>query len=76
MQAFGEYNAKQVTLLGTLGNLYHYSFAGKKEIKKARITVTVTAVNIFSKYVAQTDNKQRPEFISRVDNRFYNRALN
>ncbi|MFT3933124.1 MAG: TonB-dependent receptor [Chitinophagaceae bacterium] len=75
VQAFGEYNTTQVTLLGKLGSLYHYSIAGKKEIKKARMFVTLSAVNFFNNYVAQTDEKRQPTFVSFVDNRFYNRAL-
>lgn len=75
VQAFGEYNTRQVTLLGTLGRRYYYSLAAKKEIKKARLTVTLAAVNLFTKYVSQADEKQRPTFISSVDNRYYNRAV-
>jgi outer membrane receptor protein involved in Fe transport len=75
VQVFGEYNTRQVTLLGKLGNIYHYSFAGKKEIKKARMTLTLSAVNLFAKYATQTDHKQRPTFISSVDDRYYNRAV-
>ena len=75
VQAFGEYDTRKVTLLGTLGRRYHYSFAAKKEIKKARITITLAAVNPFTKYISQPDIKERPAFISIVDNRYYNRAL-
>ncbi|MBN8861121.1 MAG: TonB-dependent receptor [Sphingobacteriales bacterium] len=75
VQAFGEYDTRQVTLLGTLGRRYYYSLAAKKEIKKARLTVTLAAVNLFTKYVSQADEKQRPTFISSVDNRYYNRAV-
>ncbi len=75
VQAFGEYESREVTLLGSLGHLYHYSFAGKKELKKAGITVTLAAVNLFSKYVTQADDKQRPTFISSVNSRYYNRAV-
>jgi outer membrane receptor protein involved in Fe transport len=75
VQAFGEYNTRQVTLLGTLGRNYYYSFAAKKEIKKARMTVTLATVNLFAKYVAQKDDKKRPTFISLAENRYYNRAV-
>src|SRR5690606_33180554 len=68
VQAFGEYNARQVTLMGTLGRRYYYSFAGKKEIKKTRITITLATVNLFTKYIGQTDIKTRPNFVSAVDN--------
>lgn len=59
----------------SVGRVHYYSFAGKKEIKKARLTITLAAVNPFSNYIAQTDQKQRPQFISTIDNRYYNRAL-
>ncbi len=75
VQAFGEYNTRQVTLLGNLGSLYHYSFAGKKEFKKARMTLTLAAINVFSKYVQQTEYMARPNFNSYTDNLYYNRAL-
>ncbi len=75
LQAFGEYNTRQVTLLGEEGRFYYYSFAAKKEIKKAKLTVTLAAVNPFHEYASQTDTKQRPSFISRADNRYYNRAF-
>jgi outer membrane receptor protein involved in Fe transport len=75
LQVFGDYNTRAITLLGTGGRIYYYSFAGKKEIKKARLTITLAAINPFTQYIAQTDQKQRPDFISTVDNRFYNRAF-
>lgn len=75
VQAFGEYKTKAITLLGTLGRVHYYSFAGKKEIKKARLTITLAAVNPFEQFIAQTDEKQRPQFISTINNRYYNRAL-
>ncbi|WEK33515.1 MAG: TonB-dependent receptor [Candidatus Pseudobacter hemicellulosilyticus] len=75
VQAFGEYTTRQVTLLGTLGRRYYYSFAGKKEISGSRMTITLAAVNLFSPYVEQTDDKLRPAFISSVANRYYNRAV-
>ncbi|MFT3702710.1 MAG: TonB-dependent receptor [Agriterribacter sp.] len=75
VQIFGEYETKAIRLLGTEGSVYQYSFAGKKDIKKARMSVTLAAVNLFSTYIAQTDYKQRPDFISNISNRFYNRAV-
>lgn len=75
VQTFGEYNTRSVTLLGSRGRRYYYSFSGKKEFKKAKMSVTVAAVNPFSAYIAQTELKERPTFSSVVDNRYYNRSF-
>ncbi|MEO5996745.1 MAG: outer membrane beta-barrel family protein, partial [Chitinophagaceae bacterium] len=75
VQAFAKYNTRMITLLGTLDDIYQYSFAGKKEIKQARISVTLAAVNIFTNYISQANTKQRFNYISIVDQHFYNRSL-
>ncbi|MFT3822555.1 MAG: TonB-dependent receptor [Chitinophagaceae bacterium] len=75
IQVFGEYTARSVTLLGSEGRFYYYSFAGKKEIKKARMAVTLAAVNPFGAYVTQVERMQRPMFTSVTDNRYYNRSF-
>lgn len=75
IQAFGEYNSRAVTLLGSLGSLYYYSFAGKKEFKQARMSLTLAAVNPFAAYVSQKDVKERPAFLSVLDKSYYNRSF-
>jgi outer membrane receptor protein involved in Fe transport len=75
VQAFGEYNTRAVTLLGSQTGRYYYSFAVKKEIKKQKLTITVAAINPFNEYVAQSVLTSRPTFQSTVDNRYYSRAL-
>lgn len=75
VQAFGEYNTRSVTLLGSLGSMYYYSFAARKEFKKTRTSLTIAAVNPFANYVSQKDIKERPAFSSVVDNRYYNRSF-
>ncbi len=75
LQAFGEYNTRVTTLMGTLGRSYYYSFAGKKELKKERITITLSAVNLFTKYVGQSETMEGVGFVSVVDQRYYNRAV-
>ncbi|MBX2923435.1 MAG: TonB-dependent receptor [Chitinophagaceae bacterium] len=75
VQAFGEYNTRMVTLLGYRTGRYYYSFAGKKEFKKIKINVTLAAVNLFNKFISQEDVFERPDFYSRIDNRYYSRAV-
>ncbi len=75
VQVFGEYNTRMVTLQGHRTGRYFYSFAGKKELKKAKINITLAAVNPFHKFISQADVFIRPDFNSRIDNRYYSRAV-
>lgn len=75
VQVFGEYNTRMVTLQGHRTGRYYYSFAGKKELKKLKINITLATVNPFNKYISQTDVFARPDFYSRIDNRYFNRAV-
>ncbi|MBX3252836.1 MAG: TonB-dependent receptor [Chitinophagaceae bacterium] len=75
VQAFGEYNTRMVTLQGYRTGRYYYSFAGKKELKKYKINITLAAVNLFNKFISQENVFERPDFYSRIDNRYYNRAV-
>lgn len=74
-QVFGEYTTRSVTLLGSRSGVYHYSFAGKKELKKAKLTFTLAAVNIFHRFIPASEILNRPLFISRTDNRYFSRAV-
>jgi outer membrane receptor protein involved in Fe transport len=75
VQAFGEYSTRVVTLLGSSGRFYYYSFAGRKEFKKTRMAVTLAAINPFAGYVSQINIRQRFNFSSSADTRYYNRAV-
>lgn len=75
LQAFGEYNTRIVTLQGYKTPRYYYSFSAKKELPENRMTITVTAINPFSRTIEQTDVMNTVAFISRVRNRYYNQAV-
>jgi len=64
-----------ITLQGHRTSRYHYSFAGKKEIKKVKLNVTLALINPFNKYISQADVFMRPEFYSNINNRYYSRAV-
>lgn len=75
VQAFGEYDTRMITLQGYRTGRYHYSFAGKKEIKKVKLNITLAVINPFNIYIAQADVFVRPDFYSKINNRYYSRAV-
>ncbi|HRO44794.1 TonB-dependent receptor [Agriterribacter sp.] len=75
VQVFGEYSTRSVTLLGSRTGVYYYSFAGKKELKKTKLTITLAAVNLFNRFIPESEMLNRPLFISRTDNRYFSRAV-
>lgn len=75
LQAFGEFNSRAVTLQGYETLRYYYSFAAKKEFSASKINLTLALTNPFSKTIPQTEAMNSRGFISRMDNRYYNRAI-
>lgn len=74
-QAFGSYNTRSVVLQGFNSNQYYYGFAGKKEFKEPKITITLSLLNPFSVYNPQTRVIQSGRFYSEMQNRYYRRAV-
>lgn len=75
LQVFGKYSTRSVTLLGSRSGLYYYSFAGKKELKKAKLSFILAAVNLFHRFIPESEKLNRPLFISQTDNRYFSRAF-
>lgn len=75
IQAFGEYDSREVMLQGYESFGYFYSFAVKKELPARKITITASAINPFSQYIRQTVFTESPAFISTLQNRSYQRAF-
>lgn len=75
LQAFGEYNTREVTLQGYKSNRYYYNLAAKKEIPSKKITITLSLTNPFSNYITQTEVIQTSSFYYAINNRYYNRAF-
>lgn len=75
IQAFGEYNTRQITLQGNDSYLYMYTFALKKELVNPKISITAAAINPFNNYIAQDIMMRSPAFHSVAANRYYNRAF-
>ncbi len=75
VQAFGSYNTRSVILQGYNSNQYYYGFAGKKEFKDPKITLTLSLLNPFSAYNPRTRVIQSDRFYSETQNRYYLRAL-
>lgn len=75
IQAFGSYNTRSVILQGFESNQYYYGFAGKKEFKEPKVTLTLSLLNPFSPYNPQSTTIQSVQFHSVTQNRYYLRAL-
>jgi len=75
VQAFGSYNTRSVVLQGFNSNQYYYGFAGKKEFKDPKVTLTLSLLNPFSPYNPRTGTIQSPQFYSVTKNRYYLRSL-
>jgi len=75
LQAFGDFNTRQVTLQGFESSHYYYSIAAKKELRHPRMVLTLSTVNPFSKYVLQTTEVSAPAFIDNIQNRYYRRTI-
>lgn len=75
LQAFGEYSTRKVTFQGHRTPWYFYSFSAKKELKEAKMTITLSAINPFNTTLSQTEVIETAAFRSRVLNRYYDRSL-
>ncbi|RYE14116.1 MAG: hypothetical protein EOP51_28670 [Sphingobacteriales bacterium] len=75
VQAFGDYNTRQVTLQGFETSRYYYSFGVKKEIPAKQLTLTLMAVNPFTESINQRVILNGAGFESTSNNSYYNRAV-
>lgn len=64
LQAYGDYDARKVTLQGHNTAWFYYSFSAKKEIPAHNLTCNLTVANPFNNYISQTEFFKSPEFTS------------
>ncbi len=75
LQAYGSYNGREVTLQGYRTGNYYYSFSARKEFPVHKISVTLAAVNPFTRYVSRTSFSKGAGFDARNMNSEYNRGF-
>jgi outer membrane receptor protein involved in Fe transport len=75
LQGFADFNSKAVTLQGFQTSRYFYSLAMKKNLPKANITATLSAINFFGAYVSQAEYTKGADFTNYTGSWYYNRAI-
>lgn len=75
IQAFGDFQTREVTLQGFKSNVYYYSIGAKKEFTSPKVSLSFSAINPFSASIAQAETVNGVGFISTRNERYFNRAF-
>lgn len=75
VQAYGNYDAKSITLQGYETYWLYYSFSAKKELPGPKLTITLTTVSPFSKYIGRSDIFRSADFTSTFRNDYMLRSV-
>ena len=74
-QIYGDYDAQSVTLQGYETAWFYYSCSAKKELPAKKLTISLTAANIFSNYVSQNEVVRSSDFTSSLRTQYLLRSV-
>ena len=75
LQAYTDYDARNVTMQGYEGSWFYYSFSAKKELPAKKLTISLTVVNPFSTGASQTVVTRSTDFNSTLRSDYLIRSV-